>query len=88
MTAFGYTIEKLPIERIPVNTPVTKTAFLPDSAMMPLKNKSFKVWLQEMWYQHLDELDGYGMPRPDYTSAAYFQRFRWWLRAEYRRQLK
>jgi hypothetical protein len=55
---------------------------------MLVKNKSFKVWLQEMWYQHLDELDGYGMPRPDYTSAAYFQRFRWWLRAEYRRQLK
>ena len=54
--------------------------------MMPLKNKSFRVWLQDMWYTHLDELDSWNMPRPDYTSTAYFQRFRWWLRAEYRRQ--
>lgn len=55
---------------------------------MPTKtNKTFRVWLQDMWLAHLDELDSWGLARPDYTSAVYFQRFRWWLRAEYRRQL-
>lgn len=55
---------------------------------MPTKtNKTFRVWLQDMWLAHLDELDSWGLSRPDYTSAVYFQRFRWWLRAEYRRQL-
>jgi hypothetical protein len=55
---------------------------------MLTKNTAFRAWLQDMWYQHLDELDSYGLTKPDYTSAVYFQRFRWWLRAEYRRQLR
>ena len=55
---------------------------------MPTKTNAFRLWLQDMWLQHLDELDSYSLPRPDYTSTAYFQRFRWWLRAEYRRQYR
>jgi hypothetical protein len=55
---------------------------------MLTKTTAFRSWLQNMWYQHLDELDSYGLARPDYTSSVYFQRFRWWLRAEYRRQLR
>ena len=54
--------------------------------MSTSKQTGFRAWLMEMWYSHLDELDAWSLPKPDYTSSVYFQRFRWWLRAEYRRQ--
>ena len=46
---------------------------------------SFRAWLQEMWMRHLDELDSIGQ-RCDYDIRQYFNRYKYWLRREYRHQ--
>lgn len=46
---------------------------------------TFKQWLQERWFQHVDELQSWGEPVPsDYRLGDYFNKYRWWLRREYR----
>lgn len=49
--------------------------------------KGFRNWLQEMWMQHKDELDGLGI-RPDYDVSDYFNRYKYWLKREYRHQTR
>jgi hypothetical protein len=47
----------------------------------------FRLWLQAMWYDHLDELDVIGQrPNAKYTLADYFNRHKYWLKREYRHQ--
>lgn len=46
--------------------------------------KPFREWLQDLWRENCDEHDVYHEPR--YTMQEYFQRYRWWLRREYRHQ--
>ena len=46
----------------------------------------FRNWLQQMWYQHLDELLEMGQPLPKYTLKEYFSRYKYWLKREYRHQ--
>ena len=49
----------------------------------------FRAWINEMWYQHLDELASYGQPVPGtYSSGEYFQRYKWWLKREYQYRQK
>ena len=48
---------------------------------------NFRQWLQEMWYEHQTEILGMGQTI-DYTAKDYFARYRWWLRREYRHQVK
>lgn len=50
--------------------------------------RTFRQWLQEKWYEHLDELDSWNMKTPDYDLRQYFDRYRWWLKREYRHYLK
>lgn len=50
--------------------------------------RTFRQWLQEKWYEHLDELDSWNMKAPDYNLRQYFDRYRWWLKREYRHYLK
>ena len=52
-----------------------------ETAMM-----TFRMWLQAKWYEHIDELIELGMPPPAYNISQYFNRYRWWLRREYRYQ--
>ena len=47
---------------------------------------TFRMWLQAKWYEHIDELIELGMPPPTYDISQYFNRYRWWLRREYRHQ--
>lgn len=56
---------------------------------MPNSNytKGFREWLQEMWMQHKDELDGLGI-RPSYDVADYFNRYKYWLKREYQHQMR
>ena len=49
--------------------------------------KPFRAWLQEMWLQHLDELESYHLPSPAYSLAIYFRTYKYWLRREYRHQI-
>lgn len=46
----------------------------------------FRGWLQEMWMQHKDELDGLGQ-KCDYNIQDYFNRYKYWLKREYRHQM-
>lgn len=47
----------------------------------------FRHWLQEKWYEHLDELMTLGQPLPPYTLAHYFNQYKYWLKHEYRHQM-
>ena len=52
------------------------------------KHKSFRMWLQEMWYDHLDELMSLGLPPPKYALEQYFAKHKYWLKREYKHQVK
>jgi hypothetical protein len=47
---------------------------------------TFRLWLQEKWYEHLDELQLLGQPIPKYDIKEYFNRYKYWLKREYRFQ--
>jgi hypothetical protein len=47
-------------------------------------NQSFRQWLNELWRENCDELDGYRQPR--HTFEEYFTRYKWWLKREYQYQ--
>lgn len=46
---------------------------------------NFRIWCQEKWYEHVDELDEYRQPLV-YGAKEYFAMYKWWLRREYRHQ--
>ena len=45
---------------------------------------NFRTWCIEKWYEHCDEVEGWTGSRPTYLSAEYFNRYKWWLRREFR----
>lgn len=47
---------------------------------------TFRLWLQNKWFEHLDELDSLGLPQPDYDVKYYFNKYKYWLKREYRHQ--
>jgi hypothetical protein len=46
---------------------------------------SFRFWCREKWYEHISELESYGIIAP-YTQDQYFQMYKWWLKREFRHQ--
>jgi hypothetical protein len=52
-----------------------------------IRTKSFREWLQEKWYEHVDELEAWNLPI-NYNLCYYFNRYRWWLKREYRHYQK
>lgn len=56
--------------------------------MKTCKSKnSFRHWVQEMWYDHVDELDAY-QQQPKYSSKDYFNKYKFWLKREFQHRLK
>ena len=51
-----------------------------------MKRKSFRHWLTEKWYQHCDEILTYSGHMPEYPLKEYFHRYKWWLKALYRKE--
>jgi hypothetical protein len=46
----------------------------------------FRTWLRNIWVENCLEHDQYGeLP---YTMEEYFQRYKWWLKREFRYQQK
>ena len=46
----------------------------------------FRQWVHELWLQNCDEyLLVQGLP---YTQTEYFHKYKWWLRREYRHQVR
>jgi hypothetical protein len=52
-----------------------------------MQGKSFRQWLQDKWYEHLDELESWNLT-VNYSLPQYFNRYRWWLKREYRHYQK
>ena len=46
----------------------------------------FRNWLQEMWLQHKDEYVDLGQVVPESDLAQYFQKYKYWLKREYKHQ--
>lgn len=49
-------------------------------------HNSFKHWLKEKWYEHLDEVEEWTGKRPEYQESEYFAKYKWWLKREYLHQ--
>lgn len=47
---------------------------------------TFRLWLQEKWFEHLDELMLMGQPMPTYDIREYFNKYKYWLKREYKFQ--
>ncbi len=47
---------------------------------------NFKSWCQSKWYEHIDEMLMYTGKQPVYNYKEYFQKYKWWLKREYRFQ--
>jgi hypothetical protein len=48
----------------------------------------FRSFCYEMWYTHCDEVEAYTGSRPDYKAKDYFSKYKWFLKREYKFQLK
>lgn len=44
----------------------------------------FRVWIEQLWLDNCDER--YQCREPRFTRSEYFQRFKYFLKHEYRRQ--
>jgi hypothetical protein len=47
----------------------------------------FRNWCNDKWFEHRDELESYGQRLP-YTSREYFQKYKYWLKREFKHQQK
>lgn len=45
---------------------------------------TFRSWCQLMWVEHVEEVSAWTGGVPDYLSKEYFNKYRWWLKREYR----
>jgi ssDNA-binding replication factor A large subunit len=45
---------------------------------------SFRSWCYNMWMDHCDEVYAWSGERVKYFSAEYFNKYKWWLRREFR----
>lgn len=48
------------------------------------KPSNFRLWVQRLWYENCDEHQMYHEPK--YSIQEYFQKFKYWLKREYRFQ--
>jgi hypothetical protein len=47
---------------------------------------SFRLWVQNIWYENCREHEGYGQtPLP---AAVYWRQYKWWLKREYQQRNK
>jgi hypothetical protein len=47
---------------------------------------TFRTWLQNIYIDNCEEHDAWGEPR--ISIRQYFDRYKWWLRREYRFQMR
>lgn len=49
---------------------------------------TFKTWIHNIWFEHCEEFEGWNHRLPDYSPQDYFNKYKWWLRREYRHRFK
>jgi hypothetical protein len=45
---------------------------------------NFRLWCQQMWYEHVEESSVWEGVEPTGTANEYFNKYKWWLKREYR----
>ena len=56
--------------------------------MEPLKkNKSFRLWCSDKWYEHKDEIETWTKKNPSYNMEYYFNKYKWWLKAKFKEEV-
>ena len=48
---------------------------------------TFRQFVNELWFQHQEEIEYFEHRLPNYSREDWFARVRWWLRKEYRNRL-
>lgn len=51
-----------------------------------VRETPFRIWLQNMWFEHRDEVLETTGRACDYDLAHYFHKYKWWLRAVYKHE--
>lgn len=46
----------------------------------------FRNWLRLQWHEHCNEFEGWFNRQPDYGIREYFNKYKYWLKREYRHQ--
>ena len=49
-----------------------------------MKDTQFRSWLRQLWMQNCSERDEFG--EPNLSMQTYFQRYKYWLKREFRFQ--
>ena len=47
----------------------------------------FRIWLQEKWFEHKDELMLWEKRLPEYDDKYYFRKHKWMLRKMFREEM-
>ena len=50
------------------------------------KTSAFRLWCQEKWFEHCDEIESWTGNRVQYLSAEYFSKYKYWLKREFKLQ--
>ena len=58
--------------------------FPPGSPKFQENSMNFRHWCYEKWQEHCEEVRSWTGQDPLYLSAEYFNKYKWWLRREYR----
>ena len=52
------------------------------------KDTAFRLWLQELWFLHRQEVLSWEHKPVNYEMDVWFNRYKWWLRREFQFQQK
>ena len=59
-----------------------------DQETVELKSAGkFRNWLTGKWQEHIEEIETYEGFMPKYDSKFWFNKYKYWLKAEYKRQM-
>lgn len=45
---------------------------------------TFRQWVQDIWFEHCEEVEAWERRAPTYGPREYFNKYKWWLRREYK----
>jgi hypothetical protein len=64
---------------------MTQTAnTVPEDLKNPAAPKPFRMWVNNLYFQNCEEHLTY--KEPGYTLSEYWNKYKWWLRREFRHQ--
>jgi len=46
----------------------------------------FRIWLNNIWYEHSNEVFNWTGKNPEYNLKEYFEKYKYWLKREYKHQ--